>query len=65
MCGCFGSIREGANRVMDSAELETPLLLLMRATCSDPKGAEGQAEPDGMITGRSCNYDLNVTHGPF
>lgn len=55
MCGCFGSIREGANRVMDSAEMETPLLLLMRATCSDPRGAEGQAEPDGMITGKGCN----------
>lgn len=55
MCGSFGSIREGANRVMVSVELETPLLLLMRATCSDPMGAEGQAEPDGMITGKGCN----------
>lgn len=55
MCGCFGSIREGINRVTDCVEMETPPLLLMRATCSDPRGAEGQAEPDGMITGKGCN----------
>lgn len=59
MCGRFGSIREDTNRVMDQVEVETPLLL-MRATCSDPSGAEGQAEPNGMIQEKGWNEDLKT-----
>lgn len=29
----------------------------MRATCSDPRGVEGQAEPDGMIPVNGRNQD--------